>query len=84
MILNREEIKDIIRKGVSAGTFSIDDILIEANKLLEESVKNALKHNGGKILFTDDYPHMVSCCFSQVQELDIKEILFDKELIFLL
>ena len=80
--MTKEGIAEIIRIGVSEGIFSVDDMLIEANRLLEERVMNTVKESGGKIVFTDDYPRMVSCCFSQVIELDIKEIRFENDLLF--
>ena len=80
--MTREEIVNIIRKGVSIGAFSVDDMLIEANRLLEEGVMNAIIESGGKIVFTGNYPRMASCCFSQVQELDIKEIKYENDLVF--
>lgn len=80
--MTREEIIEVVRSGVSSGTFTYADMLVLVNELLEEKVANTLKESNGKISFDEDYPRLVSCCFSQVQELDVREICFEKELIF--
>lgn len=80
--MTKDVIKEAISNGVSAGTFTLDDVLILVDGLLEEKLKSALEITGGKILFTEDCPRLASCCFSQVQELDVKEIRFENELVF--
>ena len=82
MLMTKDIIKNTIRRGVSNGTLTIEDVLVFVNELLEEKLKNALENTGGKILFAEDCPRLVSCCFTQVQELDVKEIRFEDELVF--
>ncbi len=80
-------IKDIIiknlREGVTTGILSVDDVLIELNRLIEDRLKMSIKDYGGNITFSDNYPRIVSCCFSEVQELDVKEVCFEDRLRFL-
>ena len=80
--MTKDIIKNTIRRGVSNGTLTIEDVLVFVNELLEEKLKNALENAGDKILFAEDCPRLVSCCFTQVQELDVKEIRFEDELVF--
>ena len=80
--MTKEGIVGIINDGVSAGTLTIEDVLICVNKILEENVKTLLKKSSNKMSFNEERPHLVSCCFSQVQELDIKEIRLENELVF--
>ena len=80
--MTKDIIKNTIRRGVSNGTLTIEDVLVFVNELLEEKLKNALENAGGKILFAEDCPRLVSCCFTQVQELDVKEMRFEDELVF--
>lgn len=80
--MTKDTIKDMIRSGVSAGTLTLDDALVFVNELLEEKIKTAIEATGGKILFLEDCPRLASCCFTQVQELDVKEIRFEGELVF--
>ena len=82
MLMTKDTIKDIIRSGVSTGTIAIDDVLVFVNELLEERLKTALEKADGRILFTEDFPRLASCCFSQVQELDVREIRLENELVF--
>lgn len=80
--MTKDIIKDTIRRGVSYDTLTKEDVLVFVNELLVEKLKTALEMADGKILFTEDCPRLVSCCFSQVQELDVKEIRFEDELVF--
>lgn len=80
--MTKDIIKDTIRRGVSNDTLTIEDVLVFVNELLEEKLKNALENAGGKIQFSEDCPRLASCCFSQVQELDVKEIRFRDDLVF--
>lgn len=80
--MTKDIIKDTIRRGVSNDTLTIEDVLVFVNELLVEKLKTALEKAGGKILFSEDCPRLVSCCFTQVQELDVKEIRFEDELVF--
>lgn len=80
--MTKDTIKDIIRSGVSTGTLTLDDVLVFVNELLEDKLKSALEMADGRILFTEDCPRLVSCCFTQVQELDVKEMRFEDELVF--
>ena len=80
--MTKDIIKDTIRREVSNDTLTIEDVLVFVNELLVEKLKTALEKAGGKILFAEDCPRLVSCCFTQVQELDVKEIRFEDELVF--
>ena len=80
--MTKEAIFEIIQSGVSKGILTVDDVLIDVNRLLEGRIKIALNEAGGKIMFAETYPRMVSCCFSQVLELDIMEVHFVNELLF--
>lgn len=80
--MTKDIIKDTIRRGVSYDTLTIEDVLVFVNELLVEKLKTALEKAGGNILFAEDCPRLVSCCFSKVQKLDVKEIRFEDELVF--
>ena len=82
MLMTKNIIKDTIRRGVSYDTLTIEDVLVFVNEILEEKLKTALEKAGGKIQFPEDCPRLVSCCFTQVQELDVKEIRFRDDLVF--
>ena len=80
--MKRDKIVEVIRSGVSSGDFTYADLLVLVNELLEEIVVNTLKQSNDKISFGEDYPRLASCCFSQVQELDVRAIRLENELIF--
>ena len=80
--MDKNTILGNIRSGVSTGILSVDDVLIELNRLMEDRICLALNKSGGKIVFTEDYPCMISCCFDQVQELYIITIQLENGLIF--
>ncbi len=80
--MTRDIIKDTIRRGVSNGTLTIEDVLVFANELLVEKLRTALEKADGNIQFSEDCPRLASCCFTQVQELDVKEIRFRNDLVF--
>ena len=72
----------MIRKEVSAGTLTLDDVLVELNRLVVENIKAAIEKSHGKISFIEKRPRLISCCFSQVLELDVNEIWFNNGLHF--
>lgn len=81
--MTKDEIVKVIHSGVSSGSFTYANMLVLVNELLEKEIVNTLKESNGKISFTEDYPRLTSCCFSQVQELDVREIRFENELVFI-
>ncbi len=72
--MTKEPIIELIRKGVLSGTLTLDDILVEMNGLIVENIKAAIEKSQGKISFIENRPRLISCCFSQVLELDVREI----------
>lgn len=72
--MTKEPIIELIRKGVLSGTLTLDDILVEMNGLIVENIKAAIEKSKGKISFIENRPRLISCCFSQVLELDVREI----------
>ena len=80
--MTKEGIVELIRKEVSAGTLTLDDVLVELNRLVVENIKAAIEKSHGKISFIENRPRLISCCFSQVLELDVNEIWFDNGLHF--
>jgi len=81
--MNKEFIIENIRNGLATGMLSVDDVLIELNKFMEDRLMLAIKEPNGRIVFSEDYPRLVSCCFSEVLELDVKEIWLEDGLQFL-
>lgn len=81
--MTKEAIKTAVRNGISGGILSIDDMLVDINRYIKERIIIAIKESGGKISFTEECPRIVSCCFNQVLELDVKEIQFDNDLHFI-
>ena len=80
--MTKEGIVELIRKEVSAGTLTLDDVLVEMNRVIVENIKTAIEKSQGKISFIENRPRLISCCFSQVLELDVNEIWFDNGLHF--
>ena len=80
--MTKEGIVELIRKEVSAGTLTVDDVLVELNRLVVENIKAAIEKSHGKIPFIEKRPRLISCCFSQVLELDVNEIWFNNGLHF--
>lgn len=72
--MTKETIINTVFRALSSGTLSIDDVLVGINRFLIEEIKNVTIASGGKILFTQNPPRLISCCFSQVLELDVKEV----------
>lgn len=81
--MTKEPIIELIRKGVLSGTLTLDDILVEMNGLIVENIKAAIEKSQGKISFIENRPRLISCCFSQVLELDVREIWIENGLRFL-
>lgn len=80
--MTNDTIIDSICREISTGTLSVEDVLIGINKLFIEEIKNAILSSGGKISFKQNFPRLISCCFSQVLELDVKEVWLDNDLFF--
>lgn len=81
--MKKETIIENIRNSVTTDVLTIDDVFIELNKLLEDKLVLAIKDSNGSISFPEGYPRIISCCFSEVQELDVKKIWFEDRLRFL-
>ena len=80
--MTKEGIIELIRKEVSAGTLTVDDVLVEMDRIVVENIKTAIEKSQGKISFIENRTRLISCCFSQVLELDVNEIWFDNGLHF--
>ena len=80
--MDKETIIRNIKNGVSAGILTVDDVLVVLNRLVEESIRTVIVAADGKLSFSESAPRLVSCCFAQIQELDVREIWFDKALRF--
>ena len=80
--MTKEGIVELIRKEVSAGTLTVDDVLVEMDRAIVENIKTSIEKSRGKISFIENKPRLISCCFSQVLELDVNEIWFDNGLHF--
>lgn len=81
--MKKETIIENIRNSVTTDVLTVDDVLIELNKLLVDKLVLAIKNSNGNISFSEGYPRLISCCFSEVKELDVKEIWFEGRLRFL-
>lgn len=80
--MTKEGIIELIRREVSAGTLTIDDVMAEMDRVVAENIKTAIEKSHGKISFIENRPRLISCCFSQVLELDVNEIWFNNGLHF--
>ena len=81
--MKKDTIIENIRNNVTTDILTVDDVLIELNKLMEDKLVLAIKESNGSISFSEGNPRIVSCCFSEVQELDVKEVWFEDGLRFL-
>lgn len=81
--MNKGDVIENIRNGVITGVLSVNDVLIGLNKFMEDRLMLAIKGSNGRITFLENYPRIVSCCFSEVQELDVREIWLEDRLQFL-
>ena len=83
--MTKEGIIELIRREVSAGTLTVDDVLVEMNRVVVENIKTAIEKSQGKISFIEfieNKPRLISCCFSQVLELDVNEVWYNNGLHF--
>ena len=80
--MTKEGIVELIRKEVSAGTLTIDDVLVEMDRVVAENIKTSTEKSQEKISFTENKPRLISCCFSQVLELDVNEVWYNNGLHF--
>ena len=80
--MTKEGIIELIHREVSAGTLTIDDVLVEMNRFIVENIKTAIEKSQGKISFVENKPRLISCCFSQVLELDVNEVWYENGLQF--
>ena len=58
--MTKEGIVELIRKEVSAGTLTLDDVLVELNRLVVENIKAAIEKSQGKISFIENRPRLIS------------------------
>ena len=80
--MTKEGIIELIRREVSAGTLTVDDVLVEMDRVVVENIKTAIEKSQGKISFIENKPRLISCCFSQVLELDVNEVWYNNGLHF--
>lgn len=80
--MTKEGIIELIHREVSAGTLTVDDVLVEMNRVIVEKIKTAIEKSQGKISFTENKPRLISCCFSLVLELDVNEVWYNNGLHF--
>ena len=52
------------------------------NRVIVENIKTAIEKSQGKISFVENKPRLISCCFSQVLELDVNEVWYNNGLHF--